>query len=72
MLPRASEEESDVTSAHCPDCDERIDLSNPRVEERLYCPHCTMELKVIRTVPLNLEWAYASLFSEDGEEDYDK
>jgi hypothetical protein len=28
-----------------------------------------MELKVIRTAPLGLEWAYASLCSEDGEED---
>ena len=57
-----------MVSTHCPDCDERIDLSNPRFEERLYCPHCTMELKVIRAVPLNLEWAYASLCSEDGDE----
>ncbi len=58
-----------MASTHCPDCEERIDLSSPKIEQRLYCPHCTMELKVIRTAPLNLEWAYASLCTEDGDED---
>jgi lysine biosynthesis protein LysW len=60
-----------VANAHCPDCDTTIALSNPRVDERLYCPHCTMELKVIRTAPLSLEWAYASLCNEDADEDQD-
>lgn len=57
--------------AYCPDCDEKIDLRHPTIDQRLYCPHCTMELKVIRTAPLKLEWAYASLCEEGWMEEQD-
>ena len=54
-----------MTSAYCPDCDERIDLKHARVGQKLFCPHCDTEVEVIAIDPLELDWAYDSSYFED-------
>jgi lysine biosynthesis protein LysW len=59
-----------VASAYCPDCDERIVLTAPRVGRKFPCPHCDTELEVISIDPLDLDWAYS--YDEDWDEDEDE
>jgi lysine biosynthesis protein LysW len=54
-----------MASAYCPDCDESIYLKNPRLGQKLHCPHCETELEVISEDPLDLDWAYDSSYDED-------
>jgi alpha-aminoadipate carrier protein LysW len=54
-----------MASAYCPDCDESIHVRNPRVGQKLFCPHCDAELEVISVDPLDLDWAYDSSYDED-------
>jgi lysine biosynthesis protein LysW len=61
-----------MPSAYCPDCDEKIVLNNPRVGQKLLCPHCDTEVEVIGTDPLDLDWAYDMSYDEDwADEDED-
>jgi len=42
----------------CIDCEEPISLGpNPKVGQRLLCPHCAAELEVTSVSPLQLDWA---------------
>ena len=54
-----------MASTYCPDCDEPISLRNPRIGQKLFCPHCETELEVIDIDPLDLDWAYDSSYDED-------
>ena len=59
-----------MSSAYCPDCDEKITLNpKPRVGRRFTCPHCDAELEVISTDPLELDWAYDWDWDEDEDND---
>lgn len=65
-----------MPSAYCPDCDEKIVLNNPRVGQKLFCPHCDTEVEVIGIDPLDLDWAYDMSYDddwddEDEDDDYD-
>ena len=43
----------------CLDCDHEIDLGpNPKVEQRVTCPHCGVTLEIINIDPLELDWVY--------------
>ena len=47
------------TIKFCLDCDREIDLgSNPKVEQRVTCPHCGVKLEIINIDPLELDWVY--------------
>ena len=54
-----------MPSAYCPDCDEKITLSNPRVGQKLLCPYCESEVEVIGIDPLDLDWAYDMSYDDD-------
>lgn len=59
-----------MPDAYCPDCDEKIVLRQPRLGQKLFCPHCDTELEVISVEPLDLDWAYASsYYDEDWDEE---
>ena len=61
-----------MPSAYCPDCDETITLSSPRVGQKLLCPHCDTKVEVIGLDPLDLDWAYDTSYDEDwADEDQD-
>ena len=48
-----------MASGHCPECRRRIVLSPASVGQTLTCPHCDIELEVMRVEPhLELDWAY--------------
>jgi uncharacterized paraquat-inducible protein A len=51
--------------AYCTVCDEIISLRNPRVGQRLFCPHCEMAVKVLSVNPLDLSWAYGLSYNDD-------
>jgi lysine biosynthesis protein LysW len=55
--------------AVCPECEAEIDFTNPlevKAGERVFCPECDMELEVISTKPLTLDYAFDD---EDWEEE---
>lgn len=54
-----------MASVYCPDCDESINLRNPRVGQKLFCPHCETEVEVISVDPLDLDWAHDSSCDEE-------
>jgi len=58
-----------MASAYCPDCDEKIVLNNPKVGQKLFCPHCDTEIEVIGIDPLDLDWAYDMSYDDDWDED---
>ena len=43
-----------MASAYYPNCDKSINLANPRVGQKLFCPHCETEVEVISVAPLDL------------------
>ena len=49
--------------AACPDCGDRMAFTGKvKLFQRVVCPNCGAELEVVKTEPVELEWAY---------EDYD-
>ena len=60
-----------MSSAYCPDCDEKINLRNPKTGQKLFCPYCEAELEVISTNPLDLDWAYDYSDDEDWADEED-
>jgi hypothetical protein len=60
--------------AFCPDCEEGVSLGpQPRIGQRVVCPHCRAELEVIDLSPLELDWAYDdSDLDWDEEEEWDE
>ena len=57
--------------AYCPSCDDHISLRNPRIGQKLFCPHCDIEVEIIGIDPLHLDWAYDSSYDEDWAEEED-
>ena len=48
-----------MSKVFCPDCKAAISLDlNTTAGKRLTCPHCSTDLEVINTSPLELDWAY--------------
>lgn len=46
-------------SARCPECDARIYFEKtPDMGQMISCPECGTSLEVIRTRPLELDWAF--------------
>ncbi len=56
---------ADLTAiAACPNCGERLTfMGKVKLFQRVVCPNCGAELEVVKTEPVELEWAY---------EDYDE
>jgi len=57
--------------ALCPECDAEIDFGNPvggKIGDRVICPECNMELEVISTKPLTLDYVFDD---EDWDEDWE-
>ena len=53
--------------AICPECEAKIEFDSPaEVGERIFCPECDMELEVISTRPLTLDYVFDD---EDWEEE---
>jgi lysine biosynthesis protein LysW len=49
--------------AACPECDDRINVQNDvELGQRIICGRCKSELVVIRTSPLELDWAFLEPF----------
>ncbi len=63
-----------MATAFCPDCEEGIALGpEPKIGQRVTCPHCSAELEVVDLSPLELDWAYEdSDLDWDEEEDWDE
>ena len=60
-----------MSVAVCPECEAEIDFGKPievRVGERVFCPECDIELEVISTKPLTLDYAFDD---EDWDEDWE-
>lgn len=56
--------------AVCPACDEDIHLpTRPRMSSILFCPSCEVELQVVSTNPLELDW-HIDDEDDDEEEGY--
>lgn len=56
-------------SARCPECDSRIYFEKtPDMGQMLSCPECGTSLEVVKTRPLELDWAFEP---EDVVNDYD-
>ena len=51
--------------ATCPECDDWINFpSRTKVGQRFLCESCQSELVVIRTSPLELDWAFLEPFQQ--------
>lgn len=62
MSPTAS-----PAKARCPECDARIFFERtPDIGQLLACPECGTSLEVIRTSPVELDWAYEEGESKGG------
>ena len=59
-----------MARAYCPECDESVSLRNPRVGQKLFCPHCETEVEVTSVDPLDLDWAFDSSYDEDWADEY--
>jgi hypothetical protein len=61
------------TLAKCPSCYTRIDLGpKPRQFQRIVCPECEVDLKIIKTNPPLLDWAFESDgYYDNGDFQYD-
>ena len=56
-----------TTIVTCPECDENITLKNEiKWGQQVVCPHCSTELEVINTDPVELDWVF-----EENDQDYD-
>ena len=57
-----------MARVYCPDCDRKI-LLNPRAELGLVftCPYCDVELEVISTDPIEIDWVYDWSWEEEKE-----
>jgi DNA-directed RNA polymerase subunit RPC12/RpoP len=52
-------------TAICPACDESIILNaEPKLEQKVRCPHCRTDLIVVEVEPVELDW-------DDFEDDWD-
>ncbi len=60
--------------AFCPECEEGVSLGpQPRIGQRVTCPHCNAELEVVDLSPVELDWAYDELEMDwEDEEDWDE
>jgi len=66
-----------MSIAICPECEIEIDFGNPikvKVGDRVVCSECDIELEVISTKPLTLDYAFDDEDwgdEEDWEDDWD-
>lgn len=64
-----------MSIATCPECETEIEFDNPaeiRIGDRVFCSECDMELEVISTKPLTLDYAFDDdLDEEEWEDDWD-
>ena len=61
-----------MSVAICPECGAKADFDNSvrvKVGDRVFCPECDMELEVISTKPLILDYVFDD---EDWEDDWDE
>ena len=61
-----------MLTAICPECEAEINFGNPieaKVGDRAVCSECDMELEVISTKPLILDYVFDD---EDWEDDWDE
>jgi lysine biosynthesis protein LysW len=59
--------------AACPECEDKIIMTG-KIEwgRRVVCPHCGVDLEVINTDPVELDWVYEeSDYSDYKDEDED-
>jgi lysine biosynthesis protein LysW len=66
----AVESISKTASAVCPDCGAGVVLRGALwIGQEVICPHCDIELEVVETDPLELDWPYDDEWEEEEEED---
>ncbi len=54
-----------ASTAICPACDESIILNTePKLDEKVRCPHCRTDLLIVELDPVELDW-------DDFEDDWD-
>jgi DNA-directed RNA polymerase subunit RPC12/RpoP len=54
-----------ASTAICPACDESIILNaEPKLDQKVRCPHCRTDLIVVEVEPVELDW-------DDFEDDWD-
>ena len=46
-----------MVSVYCPCCEEKVGLRNPRVGQKLFCPHCERGVEVTG-IDVKLDWAF--------------
>jgi alpha-aminoadipate carrier protein LysW len=56
----------------CPSCDQDITLGGEiRLGKQVMCPNCGVELEVIDTDPVELDWPYEDYeYDDDGHKDH--
>ncbi len=54
-----------MASTHCPECDARITVKDPKIGARIECPECNVELEVVATDPLDVYFAYDDDWDDD-------
>lgn len=47
-----------MATALCPDCGQKIVIGpKPKKGQLISCPHCDVDLEIVSTSPLELDWA---------------
>jgi lysine biosynthesis protein LysW len=55
-----------MPKTRCPNCDSVISMNKPREGAVIICPHCGVELEVIRADPFAVD------FTDDWQEDWEE
>jgi lysine biosynthesis protein LysW len=60
-----------MPKTQCPNCEDSINFSNqPRIGQKLTCPHCGEVLEVLDLDPIELDFVYEEYEDDYGDQDY--
>lgn len=61
-----------MSTVLCPECDEKIRIpGRPILGRRFACHNCGVELELINTDPVELDWVYNEPEADDSDPDWD-
>jgi lysine biosynthesis protein LysW len=61
-----------MSTVLCPECDEKIRIpGKPVLGRRFQCHNCGVELELINTDPVELDWVYSEPDAQDSDSDWD-
>jgi alpha-aminoadipate carrier protein LysW len=60
-----------MAKTYCPDCDAVISVDNPREGATIHCRECGVELEIIGTDPLEVDYPLDTDWEDEWEEEED-